>query len=87
MIYNPGGQLGKSVRGGAPRKATGRTFFREGRNERKIDYRQSATREREARSDRDARRKRKAGHPAESKAITQQAAAPAISHGMGWACY
>jgi hypothetical protein len=68
MIYNPGNQLGKSVQdGGQPRKAAGRTFFREGRNERKIEYRQSATREREPRSDRDARRKRKAGHPRNQK--------------------
>ena len=71
MIYNPGNQLGKSVKGGGQRPANqpGGPFL--GKEGRKIEYRQSATRERQPRSDRNARRKRKAEHPAEPKVIAR----------------
>jgi hypothetical protein len=72
MVYNPGGQLGKSVEGGGqrPAKQPGGPFLGKGK-ERKIQ---------------NAGRKRKARQHQESKAITQQAADVSAVLVRRWSC-
>ena len=73
MIYNPGNQLGKSVKSGGQRPANqpGGPFLGKGAKGGKSNTGNPQPGSASPRSDRNARRKRKAEHPTEPKVIAR----------------